>query len=251
MTAWLPFPLFGATDPADPQNAESDIHLSETQGHDTADLHHELPEGYELPKWWAVIPFVCLLLSIAILPLFRTTEHWWEDNRNRLLLSLSLSVCVLVYYWLVHPGVIDHDSGKLISGFEAVHKVLNHALLQEYIPFIVLLFSLYTISGGIQLKGDLPAHPLTNTIFLAVGTLIASFVGTTGAAMLLIRPLIQTNSERKHVKHTIIFFIFLVCNVGGCLLPVGDPPLFLGYLMGVPFLWTMGLWTQWLGVSIM
>ena len=195
------------------------------------------------------IPFVLMLGSIAVIPL--KWEHWWEDNQNRLIVSLVLSVFVLFYYWLVHPGVIDHDSGKLISGFEAVHKILSHSILQEYIPFIVLLFSLYTISGGIQLKGDLPAHPLTNTIFLAVGTLIASFVGTTGAAMLLIRPLIQTNSERKHVKHTVIFFIFLVCNVGGCLLPIGDPPLFLGYLMGVPFLWTMGLWTQWLGVSIM
>ena len=178
------------------------------------------------------------------------TEHWWEDNRNRLFISLILSVIVLFYYWLIHPGVIDHQNHTLISGVDAVHQVLEHAVLAEYVPFIVLLFSLYVICGGIQLKGDLPAHPLTNTIFLAVGAGIASFVGTTGAAMLLIRPLLQTNSERKHVKHTVIFFIFLVCNVGGCLLPIGDPPLFLGYLMGVPFVWTFVLWPQWLGVAV-
>jgi Na+/H+ antiporter NhaD/arsenite permease-like protein len=102
------------------------------------------------------------------------------------------------------------------------------------------------ISGGISLSGDLAARPATNTAFLAMGALIASFVGTTGASMLLIRPLLQTNSERKHVVHTVVFFIFLVSNVGGCLLPIGDPPLFLGYLFGVPFIWTMGLWAPWL-----
>ena len=113
--------------------------------------------------------------------------------------------------------------------------MLANAILNEYIPFIMLLFSLYTISGGIRIEGDLPAHPLTNTAFIAVGGLLASFIGTTGAAMLLIRPLLETNRERKHVKHTVIFFIFVVCNCGGCLLPIGDPPLFLGYLRGVPF----------------
>ena len=122
-------------------------------------------------------------------------------------------------------------------------------MLAEYVPFIVLLFSLYTISGGIRLEGDLPAHPLTNTAFLAVGGVLASFIGTTGAAMLLIRPLLETNRERKHVKHTVVFFIFIVCNCGGCLLPIGDPPLFLGYLLGVPFLWTLVLWKEWLFVN--
>src|SRR5690606_3824038 len=105
-----------------------------------------------------------------------------------------------------------------------------------YVPFIVLLFSLYTICGGIILRGDLKASPGTNTAFLAAGTIMASFVGTTGASMLLIRPLLQTNKERKYVTHSVVFFIFLVSNIGGCLLPVGDPPLFLGYLRGVPFL---------------
>ena len=127
--------------------------------------------------------------------------------------------------------------------------VLANAMLAEYVPFIVLLFSLYTISGGIRIEGDLPAHSLTNTAFLAIGGVLASFIGTTGAAMLLIRPLLETNRERKHVKHTVVFFIFIVCNCGGLLLPTGDPPLFLGYLMGVPFLWTLGLWKAWLFVN--
>ncbi|MFC1783601.1 sodium:proton antiporter, partial [Planctomycetota bacterium] len=206
----------------------------------------EKPEGYEIPPYWAVLPFVTLLLCIAILPLIKKTEHWWEHNRNRLFISLVLSVLVILYYWLVHPGVIDHETHKLASGFLAVNLMLDHAILAEYIPFIVLLFSLYVISGGIRLQGDLPAHPRTNTAFLAVGAGIASFIGTTGAAMVLIRPLLHTNSERKHVMHTVIFFIFLVCNIGGSLLPIGDPPLFLGYLRGVPFTWTFNLWPQWL-----
>jgi len=127
--------------------------------------------------------------------------------------------------------------------------VLANGILHEYIPFIMLLFSLYTISGGIRVEGDLPAHPLINSAFIAIGGLLASFIGTTGAAMLLIRPLLETNSERKYVKHTVIFFIFVVCNCGGCLLPIGDPPLFLGYLRGVDFLWTFHLWPEWLFVN--
>jgi len=221
----------------------------ETGHGESHDVGHT-PEGYKIPPLWAVIPFAALLLCIAILPLIKKTEHWWEMNRNRLFISLSLSVFVIIYYWLIHPGVIDHDTKQLLCGVLAVNRVLSHAVLAEYIPFIVLLFSLYVISGGIQLKGDLPAHPITNTVFLAVGAVIASFIGTTGAAMLLIRPLLQTNRERKHVKHTVIFFIFLVCNVGGCLLPIGDPPLFLGYLKGVPFLWTLSLWPQWLATVL-
>jgi Na+/H+ antiporter NhaD/arsenite permease-like protein len=112
-----------------------------------------------------------------------------------------------------------------------------------------LLFSLYAISGGIRITGDLAAHSLTNTVFIAVGGVLASFIGTTGAAMVLIRPLLETNSERKHVAHTVVVFIFVVCNCGGLLLPIGDPPLFLGYLRGVPFLWTMHLIGPWLFVN--
>ena len=186
-----------------------------------------------IPSLWSVLPFVGLLLSIAVLPLVSKTERWWDNNRNRLMIAAVFGGMTLLYYGAAF-------------GAHKVVSIMEHAVLAEYIPFIVLLFSLYVISGGISLKGDLAAHPSTNTAFLAVGALIASFVGTTGASMLLIRPLLQTNQERKHVRHTVIFFIFLVSNIGGCLLPIGDPPLFLGYLKGVPFLWTMGLWLPWL-----
>ena len=130
-------------------------------------------------------------------------------------------------------------------GWEAVGSTLNHAVLHEYVPFIILLFSLYVISGGIHIGGDVRASPAVNTGWLAFGALIASFIGTTGASMLLIRPLLNTNRERKHKVHTVVMFIFLVSNIGGTLLPIGDPPLFLGYLQGVPFLWTFGLWIPW------
>ena len=185
------------------------------------------------PAGWSVVPFVGLLLSIAVLPLIPKTAHWWESNQNRLMVSACFAAVTLAYYLLA-------------DGAQKVVGVLEHAVLAEYIPFIVLLFSLYVISGGICLRGNLSAHPTTNTAFLAVGAVIASFVGTTGASMLLIRPLLQTNAERRRKVHTVIFFIFLVSNIGGCLLPIGDPPLFLGYLKGVPFLWTFRLWLPWL-----
>ncbi len=184
------------------------------------------------PALWSIIPFVGILLTIAVFPLLPATAHWWEHNRNKLMVSVVFAGLALGYY------IFAYDVPKSIH-------VLTHTIFEEYIPFIVLLFSLYVISGGISLKGDLAAHPATNTAFLAVGAAIASLVGTTGASMLLIRPLLQTNSERQHVRHTVIFFIFLVSNIGGCLLPIGDPPLFLGYLKGVPFLWTLNLWKEW------
>ncbi|MEE8452505.1 MAG: sodium:proton antiporter, partial [Thermoguttaceae bacterium] len=190
-------------------------------------------------------------------------EHWWENNRNRFIVAAVLGALTLLYYlfahnmpvaahWPVHP---DWPATHLMPHAESgpnwlvAWTVLANAVLNEYIPFIMLLFSLYTISGGIRIQGDLKAHPLTNATFMIVGGLLASFIGTTGAAMLLIRPLLETNSERRHVKHTVIFFIFVVCNCGGCLLPIGDPPLFLGYLRGVPFLWTLILWKEWLFVN--
>ncbi|MCO6438408.1 MAG: sodium:proton antiporter [Phycisphaerae bacterium] len=189
-------------------------------------------EHVHAPTIWSVVPFVGLLLCIAIFPLVPSIAHWWESNQNRLLVASLFGAATLAYYLFAY-------------NVEKVVTVLEHAVLAEYIPFIVLLFSLYVISGGIALRGDLAAHPATNTTFLGVGAVIASFVGTTGASMLLIRPLLQTNSERKHVTHTVIFFIFLVSNIGGCLLPIGDPPLFLGYLKGVPFLWTFNLVVEW------
>jgi Na+/H+ antiporter NhaD/arsenite permease-like protein len=172
-----------------------------------------------------------MLLSIAIFPL-SPARHWWEKNRNRLLVAVILSAYPAVYYFSTDP------------------HPLTHVLQFEYVPFIVLLGSLFVISGGIRLTGDLVASPHTNTAFIAIGTLLASFIGTTGAALLLIRPLLQTNRERQYKVHTVIFFIFLVANIGGSLLPIGDPPLFLGYLAGVPFFWTLNMWQLWLPTSL-
>ncbi|MHC4108034.1 MAG: sodium:proton antiporter [Planctomycetota bacterium] len=204
--------------------------LMSLQHHGTGHAEHPEP-----PPWWGlgILPFIGILGSIAVLPLLPATRHWWESNLHRLAVSLGFSVATLAYFFAV-------------GGLEAVPSVLERAVVVEYIPFIVLLFSLYVISGGISVEGDLAAHPATNTAILAFGALIASFIGTTGASMMLIRPLLQTNSQRKHSTHTVVFFIFLVSNIGGCLLPIGDPPLFLGYLYGVPFIWTLGLWPQWL-----
>jgi Na+/H+ antiporter NhaD/arsenite permease-like protein len=188
---------------------------------------------------WAT-PFVALLLSIAILPLVPRVSHWWEKNSSKLLVAILLAGAITAYYLLRGYGLAESA-----SGFDAAKTMLHHALLEDYIPFIVLLFSLYSISGGIRFSGDVPAHPITNAVILLGGSLLASFIGTTGASMLLIRPLLQINSERKHVTHTVIFFIFLVSNIGGVLLPVGDPPLFLGFLRGVPFFWTLCLIPHW------
>ena len=180
------------------------------------------------PPVWTVGPFVVMLLAIAVGPL--AAPHWWESNRNKLIVSAVLGAPVLILYWQRRPAAIV-------------------GMAEEYVSFIVLLGGLYVIAGGILLRGDLEATPAVNTAFLAVGALIASFIGTTGASMLLIRALLQTNRERRHVRHTVIFFIFLVSNIGGMLTPLGDPPLFLGYLRGVPFVWTFRLWRQWLFMS--
>ncbi len=217
-----------------------------------------------VPSVFWVLPFAILLLCIAILPLIPKTEHWWHHNRNKLLVAVVLGAVTLLYYLSRDFGVTLHDPflEKVFTSVDALHfhehdkhvvsepglstavGVLGNSLM-EYLPFISLLFSLYVISGGIAVRGDIPAHPLTNVAFLAIGGVLASFIGTTGASMLLIRPLLKTNSERRHVVHTVIFFIFIVSNIGGCLLPIGDPPLFLGYLKGVPFLWTLQLWKEW------
>jgi Na+/H+ antiporter NhaD/arsenite permease-like protein len=203
------------------------------------------------PSLYSVLPFATLLLAIAVLPLAESTRHWWESNRSRFLVASLLGLLTLAYYAVVYEhGVIDHGAHRLSQpGIDAAATVFRNAIFGEYVPFIVLLFSLYVIAGGISLRGDLEARPAVNTAFMATGAGLASFIGTTGAAMLLIRPLLKTNSERRHVTHTVIFFIFIVCNIGGCLLPIGDPPLFLGYLKGVPFFWTLNLWPAWLAVN--
>lgn len=214
------------------------------------------------PPLWTTAPFVLLLLAIAVFPLTPGLHHWWESNTNRLLVSVVLGAATLAYYALFHGvAVVGHwpahhavaPSGGVID-WNLVGTVIENALLQEYVPFIVLLFSLFTICGGVRIQGDMTASPWVNASFMAIGGLLASLVGTTGAAMLLIRPLLETNSERRYVAHTVVFFIFIVCNCGGCLLPIGDPPLFLGYLQGVPFLWTIELWGPWaacLGMLLM
>lgn len=181
--------------------------------------------------WWSVIPFALMLLAIAILPLIPATKHHWESPRNQLILALALGVPVAIWVWL---------------GGE--HTTVTHALW-EYAQFIILLGALFVISGGIFLAGDLRATPRTNTAFLAFGGLIASFIGTTGAAMLLIRPILNTNRQRTHRRHTVIFAIFIIANCGGLLTPLGDPPLFLGMLRGVPFAWTFNLLPMWLFVN--
>ncbi|MCB1189538.1 MAG: sodium:proton antiporter [Leptospiraceae bacterium] len=204
------------------------VEHSENQGH-----HGEM--GDDLPLW-TVIPFAAMLLSIAIFPIAsHKLAHWWENNNNKLIISGifgGIAFGILMY---------SHWGGKIY-----------HTIVFEYVPFIILLGSLFYISGGIVLKGDIKATPLNNTIFLLIGGILASFIGTTGASMLLIRPVLKTNSERKHVVHTVIFFIFIVSNIGGSLTPLGDPPLFLGYLQGVPFTWTFGLFPEMLfSVSIL
>ncbi|MCH2135756.1 MAG: sodium:proton antiporter [Phycisphaerales bacterium] len=201
--------------------------------------HDEAHAGAHAPSWWGLgtIPFVALLGAIAVLPLISRVAHWWHSNLSRLLVSVLAAGGTLLYVW---AAIGWHDVGI----------TLQHAVLDEYVPFIILLFTLYVISGGIHLGGDLPARPITNTAILAVGAGIASFIGTTGASMLLIRPLLKTNQARQHKVHTVVMFIFLVSNIGGALLPIGDPPLFLGYLAGVPFFWTFSLWGPWLLVSL-
>ena len=175
---------------------------------------------------WSLIPFALMLLTIAVAPLL--VEHWWEKNRNKLIVSLSLGIPVAIY--LIIKG-LTHN--------------LTHQLLFDYVPFMILLGSLFTVTSGIHLKGDIEAKPWINTLFLAIGGVLASFMGTTGAAMLLIRPVINTNQQRKYKVHTILFFIAIVANCGGLLTPLGDPPLFLLYLRGVDFTWFMNLIPEW------
>jgi Na+/H+ antiporter NhaD/arsenite permease-like protein len=187
---------------------------------------HAASLGATLP-FWSVLPFALMLLAIALVPL--RWPHFWESNANKGIVSAVLGVPVALY-------VVAHEP-----------SLLWHTAL-EYVSFIALLGALFTISGGIVLRGDLRATPAVNTGFLALGALLANLIGTTGASMLLIRPLLQTNAERKHVGHIPILFIFVVSNCAGLLTPLGDPPLFLGYLRGVPFFWTLRLLPEWLFV---
>jgi Na+/H+ antiporter NhaD/arsenite permease-like protein len=170
-----------------------------------------------------------MLLAVALFPL--CLESWFCRNRNKAIVSAVLGIPTVVFLVARFGGL----------GLETVADTAA-----EYVSFIVLLFALFTISGGIYLTGNLIATPKVNLTFLATGAVLASLIGTMGASMVLIRPLLRANSERTHSRHTVIFFIFAVSNVGGLLTPLGDPPLFLGFLRGVPFGWTLKLWPQWL-----
>ena len=182
---------------------------------------------------WMLIPFVAMLLCIAVLPLTKL-EEWWEHNLHKLYVSLILGVPVGI--WLCVNGM-SHE--------------LIHQMVYDYVPFILLLMALFVTTGGICIKGDLRATPMTNSIILAIGWVLASFMGTTGAAMLLIRLLINTISERKYKAHTILFFIAIVANCGGLLTPLGDPPLFLLFQKGAEFTWFFNLTPQWAVTGIL
>ncbi len=182
--------------------------------------HSLTPPNVPLPIYW-IIPFVCMLLSIAIMPL--AIPHFWHHNYGKVAVFWALAFLV---------------PATFVYGFANVSFFAVETIVLEYLPFIILLLALFTAAGGIRLKGSLVGTPIVNTALLAFGTLIASWVGTTGAAMLLIRPLLRANAHRKFRVHQIVFFIFLVANIGGSLTPLGDPPLFLGFLKGVSFFWT-------------
>ena len=177
-------------------------------------------DGAALSLIW-IVPFVCMLLSIAICPL--VAAHFWHHHFGKIAAGWGLAFLV--------PCAVVFGAGTAFEQF-------LHATIAEYIPFIVLLFSLYTVAGGIRLKGSLVGTPTVNTCILLSGTILASWMGTTGAAMLFIRPLLRANAHRRYRVHSVVFFIFLVANIGGALTPLGDPPLFLGFLKGVPFFWT-------------
>lgn len=180
---------------------------------------------------WGLLPFGLMLLIIAVAPLL--TEHWWESNKHKLTIVLFIAIPTAVC--LIMGGML--------------HEV-EHQFFGDYIPFIVLLLSLYVITGGIHLSGDIAAKPWVNTLFLTIGWLLASIMGTTGAAMLLIRPLLTTNQQRKYKVHTVLFFIALVANCGGLLTPLGDPPLFMLFLRGASFTWFLSMLPQWLFVGV-
>jgi Na+/H+ antiporter NhaD/arsenite permease-like protein len=184
--------------------------------------------SYWEPPIWSITGFILMLSTIAVIPL--VARHWWESDKNKALVTLMITLPFGIYIALYDWHALFHE-------------------LHEYISFVVLLGSLYVISGGIYLHGNIYARPRNNTILLGIGCILASLIGTTGAAMLMVRPLISTNAERKYNRHTIIFAIFLIANIGGSLTPLGDPPLYMGYLRGVPFLWTLRLWVMWLPVS--
>jgi Na+/H+ antiporter NhaD/arsenite permease-like protein len=181
--------------------------------------------GTILPLW-SILPFVGMLLSIALIPLF--FPRFWHRNFTRVAVFWAFVFALPFIYFFREV---------------AVHEII-HIVVIDYIPFILLLWALFTVSGGIYIQGSLKGSPGINTMILFIGTMLASIIGTTGASMLLIRPILRSNAWRVHKVHTVVFFIFLVSNIGGALTPLGDPPLFLGFLHGVPFFWTLKIFPQ-------
>ncbi|MBN2055792.1 sodium:proton antiporter [bacterium] len=225
LTILLLLAIVPATPAADGSTGAHDPAQSHTP-HGTADLGSTLP-------LWAGLPFAGILLTIALMPLIN--DKFWHHNYGKL--SAMWAAVFAIPFLVFHKGI-------------ALHEIL-HIYLTDYFPFIILLWALFTISGGIIVRGSLRGTPLINVSLLVIGTLIASWVGTTGAAMLLIRPLIRANKQRRFKVHIIIFFIFLVANIGGSLTPLGDPPLFLGFIHGVPFFWTLRMIKPMFTIAVM
>lgn len=173
---------------------------------------------------WLCIPFAGLLLCIAVLPLIKA--EWWEEHQPHAVVFWSLLFII--------PFAVSFSAGT------AIETVLE-CIVNDYLTFIILLFGLFCVSGNITMSGDLAGSPRVNVGLLALGTLLSSWIGTTGASMLMVRPIIKMNSWRKRKRHIIVFFIFLVSNIGGCLTPIGDPPLLMGFMRGVPFFWSLKL----------
>lgn len=215
--------VFSATDTASVHETAAG-HADEGHGH-----HVNLGEVLPL---YACIPFACMLLSIALLPL--VAAKFWHHHFGKI--SAFWAASLAIPFLIVFKG-------------QAVHEIL-HIILADYVPFIILLWALFTVSGGILLRGSLRGSPLVNTTIILIGTLLASWMGTTGAAMLLIRPFLRANAHRKNKTFMVVFFIFLVANIGGALTPLGDPPLFLGFLHGVTFFWTFKIMPHMILVSV-
>jgi len=209
------------SDAADAEHGNGD----HSGGHGHANLGETLP-------LWSCVPFACMLLSIALFPLL--APNFWHHHFGKV--SAFWAASLALPFLVAFKGV-------------ALYEIF-HIILADYVPFIILLWSLYTVSGGILLRGSLRGTPVLNTIILIIGTVLASWMGTTGAAMLLIRPFLRANNYRKNRTFMVVFFIFLVANVGGSLTPLGDPPLFLGFLHGVSFFWTMKIMPHMLLVSV-
>ena len=224
-----------AGEPAHPAPARHETPTAVAE-HATGD--HAEPAGHQghvdlgpsLPLW-SCIPFACMLLSIALFPLM--APEFWHHHFGKV--SAFWAASMAVPFLFAYRGT-------------ALYEII-HIILADYVPFIILLWSLYTVSGGILLRGSLRGTPLVNVAILALGTFLASWMGTTGAAMLLIRPFLRANNYRKNRTFMVVFFIFLVANIGGALTPLGDPPLFLGFLHGVSFFWTLHILPHMLTVA--